>query len=76
MINVPKKFVGLSADVHISCNCKVGAFSFLVNNTMVLSNITIGRNVIVSVHSVVTKKVPNNPIIVGISTIIKKNNHN
>ena len=52
--------------VILEKNCKVGSHS------VIMPNITIGKNSIVGAHSFVTKDVPNNVVVVGVPAIMIK----
>ena len=65
-------FVEVSPGVKILGNCSIGDFSTIGTNATILPKIKIGKNVIVAAGAVVTKDVPDNYMVAGVSAEIKK----
>ncbi len=67
-----EEFVEMSPGVHVSGNCKIGAFVNIGTNATILPKVTIGKNSIIAAGSVVTKDVPENVMVAGVPAIVKK----
>jgi acetyltransferase-like isoleucine patch superfamily enzyme len=58
--------------VNVTGNCKVGDYSFLGSNSVILPKITIGRNVTVGAGAVVTKDIPDDRLVAGVPAEVKR----
>jgi sugar O-acyltransferase (sialic acid O-acetyltransferase NeuD family) len=66
------KFVEISPGAKILGRTKIGSYSQIGCNAVILPDLTIGHNVVVAAGSVVTKNIPDNCMVAGVPAIIKK----
>ena len=65
-------FVELTPGAKIGGHCKIGSFTFVGMNAIILPKVKLGKNVIVASGAVVTSDVPDNCMVAGVPAIIKK----
>lgn len=65
-------FVELAPGAKIGGHCKIGSYTFVGMNAIILPRVKIGKNVVVASGAVVTKDVPDNCMVAGIPAVLKK----
>ena len=69
---IMEDFSQVSPNTTLCGNVRVGRYSFISAGATVIPNIQIGENVIVAAGGVVLNNVPNNVMVAGVPTKIKK----
>ena len=68
---VLEDFVELAPGAKIGGHCKIGSYTFVGMNAIILPKVKIGKNVVVASGAVVTKDVLDNCMVAGVPAVIK-----
>ena len=70
--SILEDFVELSPNVNISGRCRIGAYTTIGTNAVVIPDVVIGENCLVAAGAVVTRDVPDNCLVAGVPAIVKR----